>query len=96
MPLPELNPDNTIITSDNPRTEDPYIILGDILTGVVKGKEYTVIPDRREAIKYAVKSMKKDEILLLLGKGHENYEINKDGKKTFDEREIIAETLKEI
>lgn len=87
--------DNTIITSDNPRTEDPYKIIGDILTGVVKGKEHTVIPDRREAIKYAVKTMGKDEILLLLGKGHENYEITKNGKTSFDEREIIAEALKE-
>lgn len=87
--------DNTIITSDNPRTEDPYKIIGDILTGVVKGKEHTVIPDRREAIKYAVKTMGKDEILLLLGKGHEIYEITKNGKTSFDEREIIAEALKE-
>lgn len=87
--------DNTIITSDNPRTEDPYKIIGDILTGIVKGKEHIVIPDRREAIKYAVKNMEKDEILLLLGKGHENYEITKDGKTSFDEREIIAEALNE-
>ncbi|MGM9645702.1 MAG: UDP-N-acetylmuramoyl-L-alanyl-D-glutamate--2,6-diaminopimelate ligase [Eubacteriales bacterium] len=87
--------DNTIITSDNPRTEDPYKIIGDILTGVVKGKEHVVIPDRKEAIKYAVKTMKKDEILLLLGKGHENYEITKNGKTGFDEREIIAEALGE-
>ena len=87
--------DNTIITSDNPRTEDPYKIIGDILTGVVKGKEHTVIPDRREAIKYAVKNMEKDEILLLLGKGHENYEIKGNVKTGFDEREIIAEALKE-
>ena len=87
----------SIITTDNPRTEKPEDIIKEIEEGIKKTKgKYTVIVDRREAIKEAIKMMGKGDIVVLAGKGHEKYqEIGKE-KKTFDEREIIAEVLEEL
>ena len=90
------NSDFTIITSDNPRTEDPNAIIDDILTGVVCEKDaYTVIPDRRKAIHYAVHNAKRDDIVLFAGKGYETYQILNSGTVHFDEREVIAQALNE-
>ena len=85
--------DFTVITSDNSRGEDPKEIIADILKGVLPNRKYTVIVNREEAIKYIAKKLKKDEILLLLGKGHEAYEITSSGKKHFDEREVLDEVF---
>lgn len=69
--------DHVIVTSDNPRTEDPLAIIRDISKGIPSGTPFEIIPDRAEAIKKAVTMAKKDDIVLLAGKGHENYqEIN--------------------
>ena len=88
------NSDFTIITSDNPRSEDPNAIIDDILQGVVCEKDaYTVIPDRREAIHYAVLNAQKDDIVLFAGKGYETYQILNSGTVHFDEREVIAAAL---
>lgn len=88
------NSDFTIITSDNPRTENPDSIIEDILKGVVCEKDaYTVIPDRRKAIFYAVANAKKDDIVLFAGKGYETYQILNSGTIHFDEREVIAQAL---
>lgn len=66
-----------IVTSDNPRTEDPLAIIRDISKGIPSGTSFEIIPDRAEAIKKAVAMAKKDDLVLLAGKGHENYqEIN--------------------
>ncbi len=81
--------DLTVITSDNPRNENPNEIINDILKGIEKEKEFMVIPNRRDAISVIASNLKKDEILLLLGKGHETYEINEKGKVHFDEREVL-------
>jgi len=71
--------DFTIITSDNPRTEDPDAIIRDIEEGIKQtGGLYTTITDRREAIKYALMNAKPKDIILLAGKGHETYIILKD------------------
>lgn len=86
--------DFSIITSDNCRTEDPNSIIEDILVGIDKTKSYIVIPDRREAIKYAVMNAQDDEIILIAGKGHENYEIRKDGKHPFSEKEEVEKSIK--
>lgn len=86
--------DIAIITSDNPRTEDPKKIIDDIVSGAVSEK-YTVVENRREAIKYAMSIAKKDDIILLLGKGQETYQIIGKEKIHFDEREIVKEILGE-
>lgn len=83
--------DFTIITNDNPRSEDPQKIIKDILKGIDKEKPYAVIASRRQAIKYAVDIAASGDIILLAGKGHERYEIDREGYHPFDEREILKE-----
>jgi len=85
--------DFSVITSDNPRTEDPEKIIEEIASGAV-GNEYTVIVNRKDAIKYALENANAGDIVLLAGKGHETYQILKEGKIHFDEREVISELLK--
>ena len=87
--------DKIIITSDNSRSEEPSAIIDDILAGIHKESNYTVIVDRREAIAYAVKNAADGEIILIAGKGHENYEIKKDGKHPFSEKDEVAKALAE-
>jgi UDP-N-acetylmuramoyl-L-alanyl-D-glutamate--2,6-diaminopimelate ligase len=86
--------DMTVVTSDNSRSEDPAEIIGDILKGIDKEKRFTVIKDRRSAIRRAIlEYTRPGDILVLAGKGHETYEIDRDGVHAFDERQIIKETL---
>ncbi len=86
--------DFVIVTSDNPRSEEPSDIIKDILSGMKEFKTpYTVIENRTEAIKYAVQNARTDDIIVLAGKGHETYQILKTGKIHLDEREVVAETL---
>lgn len=87
--------DIAIITSDNPRTEDPMAIIEDIKSGLKKDN-YIVIENRREAIKYAMKIAKDKDVIVIAGKGHEDYQILKDKRIHFDEREIISEIIKEL
>lgn len=82
-----------IITSDNSRNEDPLSIIREILNGVDRRKTHIIIPSRKEAIIYGVKTMKSNDVLILLGKGHEEYEINRDGKFFFSEKRIIDKAL---
>ena len=88
--------DFVILTSDNSRTEDPQAILSQIRRGMDREKPHVVIPDRREAIRYAVREAKAGEILLFAGKGHEKYEIDALGKHPFDEAEIARAAYAEI
>jgi UDP-N-acetylmuramoyl-L-alanyl-D-glutamate--2,6-diaminopimelate ligase len=89
--------DFVIVTSDNPRSEDPNLIINDILQGMKNNKTpYVVLENRKEAIKYAVQNAKKDDIIVLAGKGHETYQILADGKIHLDEREVIAQALAEL
>ena len=90
--------DFLIVTSDNPRNENPDDIIKDILVGLEnKDVPYVTITDRREAIHWAIKNAEKDDIIVLAGKGHEDYQILAGGKKIhFDEREVVAEALKEL
>ena len=89
--------DYTIITSDNPRTEDPNEIVLEIEKGIKKTKgKYECIVDRKEAIKKAISIAKKNDIIVLAGKGHEQYqEINKK-RYPFDESKIVNEIIEEI
>ncbi|MFZ5985966.1 MAG: UDP-N-acetylmuramoyl-L-alanyl-D-glutamate--2,6-diaminopimelate ligase [Bacillota bacterium] len=89
--------DFTVVTSDNPRTEDPEAIIKDIEEGIKKaGAAYITIVDRREAIKYAIENARPKDIILLAGKGHETYIILKDKTIHFDEREVVREILDEL
>ena len=86
--------DLAIITSDNPRTEEPGKIIADILGGAREaGKPYMVVENRREAIARAMLEAKKDDIIVLCGKGHETYQILGTEKTHLDEREEVAKNL---
>ncbi|MDD6044976.1 MAG: UDP-N-acetylmuramoyl-L-alanyl-D-glutamate--2,6-diaminopimelate ligase [Clostridia bacterium] len=86
--------DFAIVTSDNPRSEDPMQIIASVEDGVKKsGCEYIVIENRRDAIEYALKNARKNDVIILAGKGHENYQEINGGKHHFDEKEIVAEIL---
>ena len=86
--------DMTIITSDNPRSEDPEAIIREILLGVDKESCYIVIPDRRRAIEYAVTNASVGDVILLAGKGHETYEIVGNEKRDFCESQIVLDAHK--
>lgn len=86
--------DFCVVTSDNPRSENPGEIIKDILEGMVGiDTPYEVVEQRRDAIAYAIKNAQKDDIILLAGKGHETYQILPTGTIHFDEREVVAEIL---
>ena len=89
--------DFCVVTSDNPRTEDPNKIIDMVLEGVQKTAcPYVVIENRREAIKYALHMAKKDDVVVLAGKGHENYQEINGVKHPFDEKVIVEELLDEM
>ncbi len=86
--------DNVVVTSDNPRTEDPEAIIDEIFTAlknVPAGKTVIRLSDRREAIEYTLKHAENDDVIMLAGKGHENYQILKDRTIHFDDREVVLE-----
>ncbi len=86
--------DLAVITSDNPRTEDPMKIIGDILEGVKDvDKPYLVVENRREAIARAMSEAKPDDVIVLCGKGHETYQILGTVKTHLDEREEVQKNL---
>ena len=85
--------DIAILTSDNPRTEDPNQIIGHVLNGM-SSDSYEVVVDRREAIKRAIEIAQKEDIILIAGKGHENYQIIGKEKTHFDDKEVAMEFLK--
>ncbi|MFC1658062.1 UDP-N-acetylmuramoyl-L-alanyl-D-glutamate--2,6-diaminopimelate ligase [Candidatus Omnitrophota bacterium] len=84
--------DLAIITSDNPRNEDPKEIIKDIIAGI-EGKNYRAVPKRREAIKEALSLAGNNDIILIAGKGHEHYQVFKDRVVHFDDREAVRECL---
>lgn len=89
--------DFVVVTSDNPRTEVPSLIIEDILKGMKNvSTPYVVIEDRIQAIKYAIANAKTGDIIVLAGKGHETYQILADKTIHLDEREIVAEALAEL
>lgn len=81
------------ITSDNPRHEDPDAIIGDILKGVEEHEHVYVNPNRKEAIAKALEEQQGDEVVVILGKGDETYQIIYDEKLPFDDREVVREIL---
>lgn len=87
--------DFTIITSDNPRTEDPYKIIREIEEGIkqVQVDRYAVIPNRRQAIQYAIDLARPGDTVIIAGKGHETYQILKDETRPFDDLVVAKEIL---
>lgn len=89
--------DFTIVTSDNPRYEEPEDIIADIVTGIQKGPgKYVTIVDRREAVKYALKNAEEGDVIVLAGKGHEDYQEIRGVKNHMDERELLQDAINEI
>ncbi len=88
--------DYSIITSDNPRSEEPLAIIAEIEQGMKKSgsKQYEVIPDRKEAIARALAIGQGGDYILVAGKGHEDYQIIKDRIIHFSDAEVILELLK--
>jgi UDP-N-acetylmuramoyl-L-alanyl-D-glutamate--2,6-diaminopimelate ligase len=88
--------DLTIVTSDNPRNEEPEAIVEDIITGVKKADgEYISIIDRAEAIRYAIEHAQEGDVIVLAGKGHEDYQEICGKKHHMDERELVADVVKD-
>jgi len=86
--------DVVILTSDNPRNEDPDRILADAEAGIQKtGKPYQKIGDRREAIHHAISQARTDDLVLIAGKGHEDYQIIGREVFHFDDKEVAREAL---
>lgn len=85
--------DLCVVTSDNPRSEEPEAIIRDILQGMSPKHKYKVIPDRREAIAWCVKNARKDDIIVLMGKGQETYQEIRGVKHHLDEREEVRRAL---
>jgi UDP-N-acetylmuramoyl-L-alanyl-D-glutamate--2,6-diaminopimelate ligase len=85
----------TIITSDNPRTEDPEVIVKEIEEGVVPGSQYEIVLDRKAAIRRGMDLTREGDSVVIAGKGHEDYQILGTAKIHFDDREIVREALRE-
>jgi UDP-N-acetylmuramoyl-L-alanyl-D-glutamate--2,6-diaminopimelate ligase len=86
--------DTVIVTSDNPRTEDPMAIIEEIETGLIQGPAgYMINPDRRAAIHEAISMAGNDDIVIIAGKGHETYQIIGNDKLPFDDREIARKAI---
>jgi UDP-N-acetylmuramoyl-L-alanyl-D-glutamate--2,6-diaminopimelate ligase len=82
------------LTSDNPRSEDPIVIINDALVGLQKsGVKYKIEPDRRAAIALAIQEAGTEDIVLLAGKGHEKVQITRAGAQPFDDVEVAREAL---
>ncbi len=90
--------DLTIITSDNPRFEEPEAIIEDIVTGIkeVRNSNYVIVEDRYEAVKYALKNALPGDLIIVAGKGHEDYQEIKGVKYHMDDRELIRKAAEEI
>ena len=90
--------DFIIVTSDNPRTENPGDIIKDIITGFQNPDSQTILidPDRKKAIASAIKTAGKNDIVLIAGKGHETYQEIKGERFDFDDYKIVQEFLKQL
>ena len=89
------NADYVFLTNDNPRCEDPQQIFNDILAGMKEYTNYEIVPDRAEAIRRALAAAKQDDIVIVAGKGHENYQLVGTEKRHFSDQEVILDFLQE-
>ncbi|TAK59891.1 MAG: UDP-N-acetylmuramoyl-L-alanyl-D-glutamate--2,6-diaminopimelate ligase [Bacteroidetes bacterium] len=86
--------DMTIVTSDNPRFEEPEMIIDDVMTGIVPGKDVIREADRNGAITIALTMAHENDIVLIAGKGHEDYQIIRDEKKPFSDQNVVREFIR--
>jgi UDP-N-acetylmuramoyl-L-alanyl-D-glutamate--2,6-diaminopimelate ligase len=87
--------DAVYVTSDNPRTERPDDIIAEILAGMPRDADFTAICDRAEAIRTAIKDARQGDIVLIAGKGHEDYQEINGVKHPFDDRAVAAECVRQ-
>lgn len=89
--------DFSVVTSDNPRHENPMDIIRDVTQAMAEEQgSYTVIPDRRKAIGWTVSQAQTGDIIVIAGKGHETYQILGSEKRHFDDREIVLSVMERI
>ncbi|HTJ88414.1 MAG TPA: UDP-N-acetylmuramoyl-L-alanyl-D-glutamate--2,6-diaminopimelate ligase [Terriglobales bacterium] len=89
--------DFVFLTSDNPRSEDPLAIINDAVVGLQRsGTLFRTDPDRRAAIALAINDARKNDVVLIAGKGHERVQISRSGTAPFDDRQVVAEALREL
>jgi UDP-N-acetylmuramoyl-L-alanyl-D-glutamate--2,6-diaminopimelate ligase len=87
--------DFVVLTSDNPRSEDPVAIINDAVVGLQKtGVKYTIECDRRKAIGLAIREARAADIVLVAGKGHEKVQVTREGTLPFDDLEVARESLR--
>jgi UDP-N-acetylmuramoyl-L-alanyl-D-glutamate--2,6-diaminopimelate ligase len=84
-----------VLTSDNPRSEDPLAIINDAIVGLQKtGVKYSVEPDRRKGIALAIGEARAGDVVLLAGKGHEKVQVTREGSAPFDDLEVARQALR--
>jgi UDP-N-acetylmuramoyl-L-alanyl-D-glutamate--2,6-diaminopimelate ligase len=89
--------DFVVLTSDNPRSEDPLKIMDDVLPGLEGNRGRHVLePERKEAIRLALKKARSGDVVLIAGKGHEKVQITREGSFTFDDVQVARETLQQM
>jgi UDP-N-acetylmuramoyl-L-alanyl-D-glutamate--2,6-diaminopimelate ligase len=89
--------DEVVVTSDNPRSEDPEAIIEDVMPGLRRhATPFTAEPDRERAIRIALRGARAGDIVVVAGKGHETYQVLKDGTIAFDDREAARRILREL
>jgi UDP-N-acetylmuramoyl-L-alanyl-D-glutamate--2,6-diaminopimelate ligase len=90
--------DFVVLTSDNPRSEDPLKIIEDVMPGLtrVNGKSFHVEPERKKAVALALKQARAGDVVLIAGKGHEKYQILREGTFPFDDVQVAREALKQM
>ena len=87
--------DKVFLTNDNPRCEDPQQIFNDILAGMKGQTNYQIIPDRKEAIEKALATAQAEDVVIIAGKGHENYQLVGEEKRPFSDQETVRKFLRE-
>jgi len=88
--------DMVLLTTDNPRSEDPLAILREVQRGILPGTAYEVLPDRRDAIRRGLELVKPGEVLVVAGRGHERYQVVDSERRPFQDREVVLEELERI
>lgn len=86
--------DIVIVTSDNPRHEDPQIIIDEVMSGIPNGAHALREPDRANAISLALSRANRGDLIIIAGKGHENYQVVGDEKRNFSDREQVEDFLR--